>query len=68
LISRSSAIHNPNNSIEAQAEAEKKLHDLETNPEGKNLGNVAGGLKAAMHNPNVSPDAKKEAEEKLNNL
>lgn len=41
-----SAISNPNNSIEAQAEAEKKLYDLEHGPQGRNLNNVAGGLKA----------------------
>jgi hypothetical protein len=42
----SSAISNPNTSNEAKAEAEKKLYDLEHGPQGKNLGNVAGGLKA----------------------
>jgi hypothetical protein len=41
-----SAISNPNTSNEAKAEAEKKLYDLEHGPQGKNLGNVAGGLKA----------------------
>jgi len=46
LTQHFSAISNPNNSIEAQAEAEKKLYELEHGPQGKNLGNVAGGLKA----------------------
>ena len=44
-----SAIHNPNTSAEARAEAEKKLHGLESGSEGKDsahASHVAGGLKA----------------------
>jgi len=46
MCSFCSAISNPNTSNEAKAEAEKKLYDLEHGPQGRNLGNVAGGLKA----------------------
>ncbi|CAI4214458.1 unnamed protein product [Parascedosporium putredinis] len=38
---------------------------LPENTEGKNPGNVAGGLKAAVNNPNVSSGAKKDAQDRL---
>ncbi|KAK9759438.1 hypothetical protein K7432_017612 [Basidiobolus ranarum] len=36
--------------------------------EGKNLGNVEGGLKAAAHNPNVSAEKQQESLDKASEI
>ena len=36
--------------------------------EGKNPGNVAGGLKATINNPQVSDEAKQSAKERLDQM
>ncbi|KAK3377689.1 conidiation protein 6 [Podospora didyma] len=73
-------INNPNTSQGSKQNSQKILDNefnggdvpkASDNQEGKNPGNVAGGLKAqvfTLKNPNVSDEAKESAKERLNQM
>jgi len=53
---------------EGSEKKQKTSSSMELDMEGKNPGNVIGGLKAAVHNDNVSDEAKERAQAALDDM